>query len=59
MAFLAGRSGRFTERLLEVGNNVVDVFIADRNPNQILSHATTDALFFGELLMRCGPWVYS
>lgn len=45
------------KRLLKVGNNVVNVFNAHRNADQVLSHTTVCLLLVRKLLMRRAPWV--
>ena len=45
------------EALFEISNDVIDVFGADGDADEIFSDAGVDALGFGELFVRCGPGV--
>ena len=45
------------ERLLEIGNDVVNVLGADGNPDQILCDTTVDLLLLTELFVCGGPRV--
>ena len=41
-----------SKRLLKVGNDIVNVLSADRNPDQIFRDSAVCLLFIAELLMR-------
>ena len=43
------------ERLLKVGDDVVDVLRADRDADEVLCRARRGLLLIGELLVRRGP----
>lgn len=45
------------ERLLKVGDNVVDVFGADRDTDSVLGDARIEALLLRKLLVCRGPGV--
>lgn len=36
-------------------DNVIDVLVADRDPNHVFRHARVDSFLFGELLVGGGP----
>jgi hypothetical protein len=53
-ALLWLRRSRF-EALLEVGDDVVDVFRADRYPDEVFCYTTAKTLLFAELLVGGCP----
>ena len=57
LAFLRRRRLARLERLLEIMNDVIDMFRTDRDTDQVLGDATVLFLAVGELLVRCGPGV--
>ena len=45
------------EALLEISNDIIDMFGADGDADEVFSDAGVDALGFGELFVGCGPGV--
>ena len=45
------------EALLEIGNDIIDMFGADGDADEVFGDAGVDALGFGELFVGCGPGV--
>ena len=43
--------------LFEISNDIIDMFGADGDADEILGDAGVDALGFGKLFVRCGPGV--
>lgn len=43
------------EALLEISNDIIDMFGADGNTDEVFCDAGVDALGFGKLFVRCGP----
>src|SRR5580698_6152416 len=48
---------RYSKRLIEIGDDVVDVLDADREPNQIRLHAGLELLLRRHLPMRRRSWM--
>lgn len=47
------------ERLLKVGNNIIDMLSTHRDADSILSDSRVNAFLHGKLFMSCGPRVNS
>ena len=45
------------EALLEISNDIIDMFGADGDADEVFCDAGVDALGFGELFVGCGPGV--
>ncbi len=45
------------EALLEIGNDIIDMFGADGDADEVFCDAGVDALGFRELFVGCGPGV--
>lgn len=57
LRILLRRSTRL-EALLKIRNDIIDMFRAHADPNQILRHPGPPLLIITQLLMRCRPGVY-
>jgi hypothetical protein len=57
LAAFGCRGAGFRKGLLEIGNNVVDVFSAHRDTNQVFCDARVKTLLFGELFVSSVPGV--
>lgn len=53
----SGLRSRRRERLLKVGNDVVNVLRTDGDTDEILGNTTVDTLFFAKLFVSCRPRV--
>ena len=51
------RSLTCLEALLEISNDIIDMFGADGDADEVVCDAGVNALGFGELFVGCGPGV--
>lgn len=56
-ALLAWLSPGSRKRLLEIGNDIVNVLQADGDADEVLGDTAVDPLLLAQLLVRCGPGV--
>lgn len=45
--------------MLEIGDDIINVFGTDGDADQVFCDTAADPLFLAELLVGCGPWVDS